>query len=54
MGDNIVLFDDLRQIPDHTKNVSECGMIVQRYIANPLLLSGYKFDLRMYVVVTGT
>lgn len=49
MGDNIVIFKDLSKIPDHTAK----EMIVQRYIDNPLTLNNYKFDLRVYVMVTG-
>ena len=36
-------------MPAHTAK----EMIVQRYLSKPLLLNGYKFDLRVYVVVTG-
>lgn len=49
-GDNITLFKDMREIL--AKKHQE--LIIQRYINNPCLLKGLKFDIRLYVVVTGT
>ena len=34
------------------KKISKCHMISE-YISKPHLLNGYKYDLRLYVVVTG-
>ena len=46
-GDGIFLFRDLKDLA--YKNKGE--ILVQRYIDKPLLLDGYKFDLRIYVLV---
>ena len=49
-GDSISLFKTLRDLPYALSNKE---IIVQRYLDKPLLLDGIKFDLRVYVVVTG-
>lgn len=45
-GKGIHLIEDINEL-----NVDEMS-VISRYISNPLLINGHKFDLRVYVVVT--
>jgi len=40
------MVSDLKQVSKHE------ACVISRYIDNPLILYGHKFDLRLYVVVT--
>ena len=49
-GRGIALFKHLRELPYATQ---DSDIVVQRYLDKPLLLDGFKFDLRLYVLVNG-
>ena len=52
-GKDIFLLRDYSDI-EYKKFKEKTDYIVQRYIDKPLLMDGYKFDLRVYVTLFGS
>jgi hypothetical protein len=53
-GDSIILFRELKDLDLKLSCKSNPEYVIQRYIDRPLLLDGYKFDLRIYVTLVGS
>ena len=45
-GKGIFITQDVNEIPERTQ------MVVCEYVSKPLLIDGYKFDMRIYVAMT--
>jgi glutathione synthase/RimK-type ligase-like ATP-grasp enzyme len=52
-GKGIYLLSDLNDLPPMMVDNQPQNFVIQKYLSQPLLINNLKFDIRIYVVVTG-
>ena len=52
-GDGILVAQRLADLKIKLRNYPNTSAVVQKYVKRPLLLDGFKFDFRIYVIVVG-
>lgn len=52
-GRGIYLLRDFSDLPSGMNSRDQESFVISRYIHDPLLVNGHKFDVRIYVLITG-